>query len=225
MLAALMILSSLPASGAEADGETAEKMNLSFQFPKGSDGKEDILTDGRADTFVTIVKAKEIKAELPDGASTLVVRWHALPETLTIQFMNGKNVLHEEKVSADMFQSIYTLPEGTSEVVFSAGKKNDEEISDISVYGKGDLPADVQQWKKAGKTDVLVIAPYPGDEYRFFGGLIPTLLQEGVSFNICYMADYSRRRVQEGLDALWNLGKTEYPVFLSVDSNHSLEYK
>ncbi len=219
LLAALLLFSALPIA---ADGE-AQPLSVSLSLDRGEAYQEDLLLDGRADTYATIPAGATLSIDTPD-AGTLVLRWYTLPEDVTIACYNGRSLLLEESASETVLNSVLLLPEGTTDVEVIA-EGDDAALCDVLLYGKGDLPASVQQWEPTTNADVLIVVPYGGDEFRYFGGLIPALRQEGVSFNICYLGDYHRMRVEESLSALWALGVTTYPIFVSSDGNRSLEYK
>ena len=60
-------------------------------------------------------------------------------------------------------------------------------ISEIRVYSEGDIPSDVQIWKKESKTDLMVFSTHADDEVLFFGGLIPLYIAQGKKVHVVYM--------------------------------------
>ena len=88
-------------------------------------------------------------------------------------------------------------------------------VSEIFAYGKGDVPASVQQWKPASKkADLLVISAHPDDEILFFGGAIPTYAGERkMNVVVAYMTCGTMERRSELLNGLWEMGVRTYPVF------------
>ncbi len=225
LLAGIMLLGQFPAVYTKAEeGGTATELSLSFRMPKGKDGKEALLTDDRADTFVRIEAGLSLTINAED-VDVLSIRWHRRPTDATIRFLSEGSVLSSTDPDTGMLNSFLHVPEGTTGVEFSAGITNDIELSDVTAYTEGVLPDSVQDWKPASQCDVLIIVPFPGDEFRYFGGLLTTFLQDGISYNVCYLGAYSRRRVEEALAARWSLGLDTYPVFVSCDESRSLEYK
>lgn len=225
LLAGIMLLGQSPAvyTKAEESGAAA-KLQLTFHMPNGKEGKEELLTDDRADTFVQIEAGLSLTVGIEE-ADTVSIRWHSRPEGATVRFLSDGTELSSAYSDTGILNTVLYVPEGTTDVEFCAGADSDIELSDVTAYTKGTLPASVQQWKPASPCDALVIVPFPGDEFRYFGGLLTTFLQDGISYNVCYLGDYSRRRVEEALAARWSMGLDTYPVFVSCDNNRSLEYK
>ena len=107
--------------------------------------------------------------------------------------------------------------------------KFDEEakISELSVYTEGDVPADVQIWKKEDKTDLMIFSTHADDEQLFFAGVMPTYINQGKKVHVVYLARhdigayYAPSRLHEQLDGLWTLGVTDYPTFGLIPDAYS----
>lgn len=94
-------------------------------------------------------------------------------------------------------------------------------ISEIHLFGEGNLPAWVQDWQPfEGKADLLVLSAHCDDELLFFGGVIPTYAGEKqMKVIVCYLTDQTHTRRSEALDGLWTCGVRAYPemgVFTDV---------
>lgn len=91
-------------------------------------------------------------------------------------------------------------------------------VSEISAYGAGTLPSDVQIWQKPcdNEADILVFSTHADDEILFLGGVLATYAgQQNLNVQVCYMTNYwdgDRRREHEKLDGLWESGVRHYPV-------------
>ena len=100
-------------------------------------------------------------------------------------------------------------------------------ISEIRVYSTGDVPSDVQIWKRESKTDLMVFSTHADDEVLFFGGLIPLYLNQGKKVHVVYMCRHDigkfkkTARLHEQLNGLWALGVTDYPTFGIIPDNYS----
>lgn len=100
-------------------------------------------------------------------------------------------------------------------------------ISEISVYTEGDLPKDVQVWKKENKTDLMIFSTHADDEQLFFAGVMPTYINKGKKVHVVYLARhdigsyYNPSRMHEQLNGLWTLGVTDYPTFGLIPDAYS----
>ena len=90
-------------------------------------------------------------------------------------------------------------------------------ISDIYIFGEGDLPDWVQVWlPPCEKADIMLVSSHADDEILFFGGIIPTYyVGRGATVQVVYMTEYwtgQKVREHEKLDGLWASGLDIYPV-------------
>jgi len=99
-------------------------------------------------------------------------------------------------------------------------------ISELKVLGAGEVPSWVQQWKNfTGKADLVLIATDPGDEYLFFGGLIPHYVAQGKEVMLCVIINTAAQYKNELLNGLWHCGMTNYPYIAYFKPNLSMSYK
>lgn len=100
-------------------------------------------------------------------------------------------------------------------------------LSEIAVYSEGDLPKDVQVWKKEEKTDLMIFSTHADDEQLFFAGVMPTYINKGKKVHVVYLARhdigsyYNPSRMHEQLNGLWTLGVTDYPTFGLIPDAYS----
>ena len=103
----------------------------------------------------------------------------------------------------------------------------DAKISEIKVYGDGDLPKEVQIWKRETTTDLMIFSTHADDEQLFFAGVMPTYINQGKKVHVTYLARhdigsyYAPDRMHEQLDGLWALGVTDYPTFGLIPDAYS----
>jgi len=101
-------------------------------------------------------------------------------------------------------------------------------ISDIRIFGEGDIPSDVQIWEKpAEKADLLVFSCHADDEVLFFGGVLATYTHTlNAKVKIVYLSQYydgARIREHEKLDGIYHLGIRNYPVTGSFKDLYSTD--
>ena len=99
-------------------------------------------------------------------------------------------------------------------------------LSELHLFGAGELPAWVQTWQPfEGKADLLVLSAHCDDELLFFGGVIPYYTAERqMNVIVCYLTHQTHTRRSEALDGLWTCGVRSYPemgVFTDVKVKHA----
>ncbi|MBQ9189561.1 MAG: hypothetical protein IJ138_09580, partial [Clostridia bacterium] len=230
LLCGMIVLSLWPASpralAEDVPSEPeAKRLSLTLTMPKKTEKVAGLLLDGREDTYVELPAGDTLTVAANEPMHVLALQWFSLPQKVTLTCYAGETKLDTFAADASFYNALVHVPQGTTTVTIQTERSTRAELAGISAYGDGALPVDLQQWEKPTQADVLLIVPFGGDEYRYFGGLIPTLIQEGVSWNVAYMGDYTRQRVGEVLAARWTMGLKTYPVFISCDTTHSLEYQ
>ncbi len=89
------------------------------------------------------------------------------------------------------------------------------DICDIKVYSSGQLPPDVQLWRKGeAETDILLCATHSDDDQLFFAGLLPFYASHiGANVRVAYFTNHfdTYNRTHELLDGLWHCGVKNYP--------------
>lgn len=227
-LALLLAIALLPwtAGIGAASGEAeAERVDKTLTVPKGRDQEAFLLRDGYAATYMIFKNESVLHVTFGSPAKQLVTVWESEPEEVELRCYAGEELLLKTKPELPYLSSITELPDGTTEVELVMGKRGEVHLSEIYAYGEGTLPETEYQWQTPESPDVLLVVAYPGDEYRFFGGLLPKLVNDGANVAICYIADHSRQRLEEAFQALWTVGVRNYPVQLHVKSKLSLEYQ
>ena len=88
-------------------------------------------------------------------------------------------------------------------------------VSEIRVFGAGELPADVQVWEPpCEKADLLLCSTHSDDEHLFFLGMIPTMAAKGYHVQVAYFVHHNGEpaRLHEQLNGLWTAGARHYPA-------------
>ena len=179
------------------------------------------LNDDNFKTYITVKKDHELIITSDEKISHVYIVFELLSKTGTLKTddeeipLGQNNFLHE-------YQKL-TIPANKITLSFNEEVK----ISDIYVYGEGDLPKDVQVWTKETKTDLMIFSTHADDEQLFFAGVMPTYINQGKKVHVVYLARhdvggyYNPSRMHEQLNGLWTLGVTDYPTFGLIPDAYS----
>ena len=132
----------------------------------------------------------------------------------------------EKSLGKDGFLHEYIKLDNISNEV-KLNYNEDATISEIRVYTDGDIPSDVQIWKKENSADLMIFSTHADDEQLFFAGVMPTYINKGKKVHVTYLARhdvgayYAPSRLHEQLDGLWTLGVTDYPTFGIIPDAYS----
>ena len=221
LAAVLMLLVCAPALAQEAEDLTAQcKFTVStkgYKLPRISDRDwgTTYISDKQRNPVVEIAAPK---------ASPIYGVYICFGDKLTPWEIQGKRggkwttIYESEGVFAHEYAP---LPEGEKNIRVraKAEKQIVFTISEIFLFGEGEVPSYVQQWQPAPeKADLLVLAGHPDDEILFFGGTIPYYAGErGMNVVVAYLtcgtySDGTQVRRSELLNGLWEMGVRTYPV-------------
>ena len=120
----------------------------------------------------------------------------------------------------------HPLEEGTTDLRIRETSQERVRIAELRLYGKGDKPREVQDWKTLDKCDMMLLTAHPDDELLWFAGLLPTYAGERrLRVQLAVLSPTGGERKLELLHAIWHCGVTAYPEFIGlVDKNgHSVE--
>ena len=179
------------------------------------------LSDDNVKTNVTINPDNSLKITSNQNISHIYIIYE-------ISSKNGTLTTENEEISlgADGFLHEYqklTIPVKELTITYDEAAK----ISEIQIYNEGDVPSDVQIWKKETKTDLMIFSTHADDEQLFFAGVMPTYINQGKKVHVVYLARhdvgayYAPNRLHEQLNGLWTLGVTDYPTFGLIPDAYS----
>ena len=218
-LAALLMVS------APAAADTAREITAECTFAPASKKKEfSKATDGSYRTYwnSNAGKGAMITVTVPEGeeASGAWFQWYEHEHAIAVQVRDESGEWKEYAHTEGRFLSEYlALPAGTTEFRVtnpaSAKKSAPIPLAEFHVYGRGELPPEVQVWNPpAEKADLMLLAGHPDDELLWFGGVMPVYAGvEKKKVQVCIMVPTLPRRRLEELDGLWTCGVRNYPVF------------
>ena len=180
------------------------------------------LNDDSTKTFVNINDNNKItiNSEIPIKHIYIIYE---------IESKNGELITDHEKISLgkDGFLHEYIKLNDPSNYITL--KYNESvRISEINIYSDGDVPGNVQIWKRETNTDLMIFSTHADDEQLFFAGLMPTYINKNKKVHVVYLARHDLgsnsmpSRLHEQLDGLWTLGVTDYPTFGLIPDAYSL---
>lgn len=219
LLACALLLTAIPAGAVQTDTVTRQ---CKLQVSEGSAGS---LTDGKLSTaWKPSRENAKLLIELPEsGAGSLYIQWQKDPGAFRLeQYDLDENALSTvtDKDVSSVVNQVFQLERDARFVLLTLEEKK-QAICELAVYTPGDLPNTIQKWyNPLVASDIMVVAAHQGDEYACFGGLIPYYFKvRDRSVQVVYMTDGGRQAREEALDALWEMGMRNAPVFLNLNDD------
>ena len=228
LLCLCLLAAALPAAhSALAEGGKSKSITRKCQFVV-SEGSKRKLTDGNVRSCWEYSKREAyVGVHIPNDreAGWLRIEWMFDPTGFElIEYDAGREVLRIRNQD-DTFPNIYTvfdlLPE--TKYIQLLMTAMGQQICTLAVYSSGTPPEGLQIWQPpVQKADLMVVSAHQDDELIFLGGTIPYY---AVAFQrptvVMYMANCTRYRRAEALNALWKMGVRNYPQFLNLPDGHS----
>lgn len=221
MLAALLLVLCSPAFAEEADDLTA---SCTIKVSAAAKGSEKTIADGSYETYWESKKGKNasVTIDSPKPVYGLYLCFERMPESYSIQASSGGDQWTDIAEGDTRFHHVFYPLNGEKRIRIYADKGNKKQtymgFNEIFVFGEGDVPDWVQQWKEpAEKQDILFLATHPDDELLFMGGAIATYaVEKEKQVMVAYLSYSNTTRRSEALNGLWTIGVRQYPVFLNV---------
>lgn len=219
LLVCLLFVWILPVVNANAqDMQQAEDLTFSCTFSSSSGKEYHRLKDSKIRNSFETKKQEnaylQIDAEQPIGG--LYIIWPATPTAWSLQALrDGEWTEVGQGAPYGFVHEYIAVPGDTSiRIVMPEGKKQAIKISEMRVFGQGEIPAGVQQWAPTPeKAELLLLVAHPDDEHIFFGGTIAYYAsQQQKDVIVAYMTCGNRTRRTELLNGLWTAGLRTYPV-------------
>ena len=221
-LAALLLLTVCTLSALAED--TAPEITRTAALAYGPRAKgHGTLTDGSYLTYFTGGHL-EIVSDTPCHHLYFS---YALDEVdIAIQVQNESGVWVDILTDSRRYTNLYLPLPGLTRFRIVPLGSDTLGISELHLFGEGQLPAWVQTWQPfEGKADLLVLSAHCDDELLFFGGVIPYYTAERqMNVIVCYLTHQTHTRRSEALDGLWTCGVRSYPemgVFTDVKVKHA----
>lgn len=180
------------------------------------------VRDGYYNSYSVFKKGDRLTLTSREPLQTLTLTRFDADAEVSVAWTDAEgDCVWEETAAEERLDLCFFAPDGAYGVTVSFPQKECC-VSELAVYGEGELPASVQRWEAPLESPAfLLVCGYPGDELLYFGGLIPYCVSNGIPFDIVYIASYDRERTEEALQALWSLGVENEPVFLGCGNRHN----
>ena len=216
MLAALLLMLLLiPAAGAEAAPELTRAAELSYAPRSTGRGT---LTDG---SYLTYFTGAYLEISTAAPCRHLYLSYALEEADIAIQVQDDSGAWTDCLTDSRRYTNLYLPLPGLTHFRIVPVGRDTLSLSEVHLFGEGELPAWVQTWQPfEGKADLLVLSAHCDDELLFFGGVIPYYTAERqMKVIVCYLTHQTHTRRSEALDGLWTCGVRHYPemgVFTDV---------
>ena len=224
LLALLALMLALPALADEAADITAD---CRIEVSNGSNKLQTLFDDDYA-TYWSSNHRGYIEIAAPEGQAIhgLYFSWAKFITNWCVQAYDASTGKWETVYTTEneFYNQYVPLPAGYGAVRLTCQSPDYEHvinISELHVLGAGDtLPAFVQDWRNfEGKADLVLMVTDPGDEFLFFGGLVPTYVAQGREVMVCVIVNTDAIYKCQMLDGLWLCGLTNYPYIAYFKPN------
>ncbi len=189
----------------------AQELDLEIQVSNGADASKlkdnsyySVIDVSGGDTIKITSNGEKIKGLYIIWDSP-ITKWELTTSKGNVSC--GENEFLHEYINLESLEDsiVINIPEGKYR------------ISDIRVFGEGELPDNIQVWNKpCDNADVLVLVAHADDEILFFGGILATYGgEEQANVQVAYMSEFwesQKIREHEKLDGLWASGIRSYPI-------------
>ena len=208
------------APGARGEEETAEAKDLSpscvYTYSGSTNFPGYMMFDGRSRSAYTVKAGEQLLIRCPEEMGTLFLRLSQLHSLFTL-WQRGERGLPLKVKVVDTAALVLAIPlEPGCRTVCLQPFGEDVRLCEARIYGPGTLPESVPQLRdQLEKTDFLLVATHPDDEWVFLGAVYPLYGHEqGYTGTVVYMTLPNFERAHECVNSLWVGGFLNHPYFL-----------
>lgn len=187
---------------------TEQAKEISYSILVNDHPITDEITDDSIDSSLTFRESDELVIKSDDKIQYIYLKYASVPTPYTMH-VNGEI---KEVAIHGFLHELITLDETSYEVVLNL---SDVTISDIFVFGEGQLPPNIQNFSLPyEKCDLLVFPTHADDDTLYFGIPITIYADLGYRIQVAYLTNHNDTidRPHELLDGLWEMGVTAYPI-------------
>ena len=220
LLLTVFVLTGNTVFSAAAEGEAVDLREGLSVSDKKHESYAYRLTDGVYNSYISYEVKEAVTVQVGAEIGYAHIAWQERPGKVTLSWLDkDKKTVSSEERSPSLMEEFIPVPkEGVCGYTLTFQQKG--AVSELGAYSAGQLPAELPVFEEPLKDPAfMIITGYPGDELACFGGLLPTLVDQGLSVQLVYMNPYNRGRQQECLEALWKMGIKNSPIFLDTFGN------
>ncbi|MBR5362498.1 MAG: PIG-L family deacetylase [Oscillospiraceae bacterium] len=193
-----------------ASAEAAAEYTASAQMVASSGYNTNVMRDGKEGTVYTFAPGGTLTITASGPIAGVSVKFDKKPALWHVSAGETQLDCGQHAFLHD-YADIASL--GASQIVLTFDAY--VSVSEIRIFGAGDLPADVQVWEpEYEKADIALFSTHNDDEHLFFLGLIPDAIARGKKMQVVYFCHHNGEpvRLHETLNALWEVGLRHYPA-------------
>ena len=224
ILAVLILAANTAFSVAETQEEAVDMGELLTIQDEKHDAYVNRLRDGAYNTRVSYAAGDTVSVYGSSEIGYAYLAWQQLPAKVSIAWLDGdkKQVSATDHVPARLDECIPVPQAGICGFRLTFSKAG--ALSELTAYTQGQLPREMPQFEAPlKKPAIMLITGFPGDELACFGGLLPSLVSQGVPVQVVYLNPYNRARQEECLRTLWKMGMRNEPIFINTTGIRSLD--
>ena len=212
----LLLLSPLPAM-ADSEEPVAEELTgrCTLTWTGAEQKRAFALTDGRIGTSCRIKAGDALIVAADEDMGTLILRFYQQENAFLLLERGDEGQLLRMRALRTAVCLTVPLQTGCRQVQLLA-LREELRICEAAIYGPGPLPEDVPHpTAPLEKTDFLLVATHPDDEWVFLGGVYPLYGGErGYAGTVVYVTRPTWERAQEAVNGLWIGGVRTHPFLL-----------
>ena len=223
MLTAVLLLTVVCTAAAEEAENLTSSCEIQLSTKNGASGR---ITDGKYTSYWESEKEAHpwVAVSSTQPIYGLYLCFQLMPDRYEIQQQTSDGQWETVAEGDTRYHHIYYPMNGCQNIRIyaSAEKKTVMGFNEIFIFGEGDIPDWVQQWKPTPeKATILFVATHPDDDLLFLGGAIAWYgVEKQEDVVVAYLTKSNTTRRSEALNGLWTLGIRSYPIFGSFRDHY-----
>ncbi|MCR5567353.1 MAG: PIG-L family deacetylase [Clostridiales bacterium] len=178
-----------------------------------------LMTDQDVSTFFALKEKKGwLIVESPEpvwGVSVMLYNRYGMDYSYDLE-IEGADGKWSAVARSKYLSNWHPLDEPVTRFRIQATSKERLRIAELRLFGKGEKPAEIQDWQDLDKADIMLLACHPDDEVLWFAGLMPVYADRGYKVQLAMMTPASEERQLELLQSAWHCGMRYYPYFIGL---------
>ena len=178
-----------------------------------------LMTDQDVSTFFALKEKKGwLVVESPEpvwGVSVMLYNRYGKDYSYDLE-IEGADGKWSAVARSKYLSNWHPLDEPVTRFRIQATSKERLRIAELRLFGKGEKPAEIQDWQDLDKADIMLLACHPDDEVLWFAGLMPVYADRGYKVQLAMMTPASEERQLELLQSAWHCGMRYYPYFIGL---------